>query len=109
MAVGHIYYFLEDVFPNQPGGFKILQTPRFLRILCDGETDDDRAYQPMPEAERPGGYAWGQAENEGQARDDQGRDDDQAQERWFGESKLSLEYDSDSTFCDNFLRTKQFF
>lgn len=30
MAVGHIYYFLEDVFPNQLGGFKMLKTPRFL-------------------------------------------------------------------------------
>ncbi|ERL95128.1 hypothetical protein D910_12398, partial [Dendroctonus ponderosae] len=27
IAVGHIYYFLEDVFPNQRGGFKILKTP----------------------------------------------------------------------------------
>lgn len=30
IAAGHIYYFLEDVFPQQPGGFKILKTPRFL-------------------------------------------------------------------------------
>ncbi|RWS08241.1 derlin-2-like protein [Dinothrombium tinctorium] len=30
IAVGHIYYFLEDVFPNQVGGFRILRTPRFL-------------------------------------------------------------------------------
>ncbi len=28
--VGHIYYHLEDVFPNQPGGFRILKTPRFM-------------------------------------------------------------------------------
>lgn len=54
MAVGHIYYFLEDVFPNQPGGMKLLKTPRILRILCDGETDDDVAYQPLPEGDRPG-------------------------------------------------------
>ncbi|XP_048467195.1 derlin-2-like isoform X2 [Rhincodon typus] len=30
IAVGHIYYFLEDVFPNQPGGVRLLVTPRFL-------------------------------------------------------------------------------
>ncbi len=32
IAVGHIYYFLEDVFPNQPGGFRVLETPRFMYI-----------------------------------------------------------------------------
>lgn len=30
IAVGHIYFFMEDVFPNQQGGFKILKTPTFL-------------------------------------------------------------------------------
>lgn len=30
MAVGHIYYFLEDVFPNQRNGMKLLLTPPFL-------------------------------------------------------------------------------
>ncbi|XP_074777149.1 derlin-3 isoform X1 [Athene noctua] len=30
IAVGHIYYFLEDVFPNQRGGKKLLLTPGFL-------------------------------------------------------------------------------
>ena len=30
IAVGHIYYFLEDVFPQQPGGFRILKTPQFM-------------------------------------------------------------------------------
>jgi Derlin-2/3 len=31
MAVGYIYYFLEDIFPHQPGGRKILVTPQFLK------------------------------------------------------------------------------
>ena len=35
MAVGHCYYFMEDIFPNQPGGWKILKTPQFLKTLCD--------------------------------------------------------------------------
>ena len=31
MAVGHCYYFMEDIFPQQPGGWRILRTPHFLR------------------------------------------------------------------------------
>ena len=31
MAVGHCYYFMEDIFPQQPGGWRILKTPHFLR------------------------------------------------------------------------------
>ena len=30
IAVGHGYYFLEDVFPRQPGGFRSLQAPHWL-------------------------------------------------------------------------------
>jgi Derlin-2/3 len=30
IIVGHIYYFLEDIFPRQQGGFRLLKTPRFL-------------------------------------------------------------------------------
>lgn len=30
IIVGHIYYFLEDIFPRQQGGFRVLKTPRFL-------------------------------------------------------------------------------
>lgn len=30
MVVGHMYYFIEDVFPNQRGGFKLLTTPQIL-------------------------------------------------------------------------------
>lgn len=64
MAVGHIYYFLEDVFPNQPGGKRLLATPTILRTLFDGEPEDPN-YNPLPE-ERPGGFDWGAAgENAG--------------------------------------------
>ncbi|XP_040192661.1 derlin-2 isoform X3 [Rana temporaria] len=37
IAVGHIYFFLEDVFPNQPGGGRILKTPY---ILCSVKPPD---------------------------------------------------------------------
>ena len=57
MAVGHTYYYLEDIFPNQPGGFKIIKTPQILKVLCD-EAPEDPNYAPPPE-ERPGGYDWG--------------------------------------------------
>lgn len=33
IAVGHIYFFLEDVFPNQPGGGRLLRTPSVLWVL----------------------------------------------------------------------------
>uniref|UniRef100_A0A8C0A9T1 Derlin n=1 Tax=Bos mutus grunniens TaxID=30521 RepID=A0A8C0A9T1_BOSMU len=33
IAVGHIYFFLEDVFPNQPGGIRILKTPSILALI----------------------------------------------------------------------------
>uniref|UniRef100_A0A7M4DZL6 Derlin n=1 Tax=Crocodylus porosus TaxID=8502 RepID=A0A7M4DZL6_CROPO len=51
IAVGHIYYFLEDVFPNQPGGKKLLLTPGFLRMVFD-TPEEDPNYNPLPE-DRP--------------------------------------------------------
>lgn len=57
IAVGHIYYFIEDVFPHQRGGFKILKTPFLLKTIFDGHADDPD-YTPLPE-ERPGGFDWG--------------------------------------------------
>ncbi|QQP50656.1 Derlin [Caligus rogercresseyi] len=42
---GHVYYFLEDIFPHRPGA------------LFD-PTEDDPDYNPPPE-ERPGGFDWG--------------------------------------------------
>ncbi|XP_002735994.1 derlin-2-like [Saccoglossus kowalevskii] len=61
IAVGHVYYFLEDVFPQQPGGFKLLKTPGFLKSIFDGPTVDPN-YEPLPEEDRPGGFRWGQGE-----------------------------------------------
>lgn len=63
MAVGHTYYYLEDIFPNQPGGFKIIKTPQILKVLCD-EAPEDPNYAPPPE-ERPGGYDWGAGGEQG--------------------------------------------
>lgn len=33
MGVGHLYFYLEDVFPNLQGGFRILRTPNFLYVI----------------------------------------------------------------------------
>ncbi|XP_045391047.1 derlin-3 isoform X4 [Lemur catta] len=52
IAVGHTYYFLEDVFPKQPGGKRLLLTPGFLKLLLDGP-EEDPDYLPLPE-EQPG-------------------------------------------------------
>eukprot|EP00112_Aurelia_sp_Birch-Aquarium-sp1_P002151 Seg1232.21 transcript_id=Seg1232.21/GoldUCD/mRNA.D3Y31 product=Derlin-2 protein_id=Seg1232.21/GoldUCD/D3Y31 len=75
IGVGHIYYFLEDVFPNQPQGSRLLRTPGILKTLLDG--DQDAAYEPMPEAERPGGFNWGAAQQEEQQVQQERRQDDQ--------------------------------
>jgi len=56
IAVGHIYYFMEDVFPQQVGGFKILKTPRFLKLILDNQPIE---YVRLEEEDRPGGYEWG--------------------------------------------------
>ncbi|KAL3068332.1 hypothetical protein niasHT_030623 [Heterodera trifolii] len=66
IACGHLYYFLEDVFPNQPGGFRVLETPRVLKWLFDPA--------PLPRVDpdqRPGGYEWG-----GQGDEDQHQTDE---------------------------------
>ncbi|XP_029468395.1 derlin-2 isoform X2 [Rhinatrema bivittatum] len=63
IAVGHIYYFLEDVFPNQPGGIRILRTPAILKVIFDSPEADPN-YNPLPE-ERPGGFAWGEGQRLG--------------------------------------------
>ncbi|ESN98702.1 hypothetical protein HELRODRAFT_162155 [Helobdella robusta] len=63
IVVGHIYFFLEDVFPNQPGGFRVLETPKILKWLFDTPSEDEN-YRPMPEDQPgPGGYDWGREED----------------------------------------------
>ncbi|KMQ96266.1 derlin-2 [Lasius niger] len=61
MAVGHTYYFAEDVFPRLRGGFRILKTPQILKTLFDAHPEDPD-YTPPPE-DRPGGFNWGQEAN----------------------------------------------
>ncbi|KAL4660333.1 derlin-2-like isoform X1 [Arapaima gigas] len=53
IGVGHVYYFLEDVFPNQPGGRKLLITPAILKLIFDSPEVDPN-YSPLPEEQAPG-------------------------------------------------------
>ncbi|XP_056275709.1 derlin-3 isoform X2 [Pseudoliparis swirei] len=51
IAVGHLYYFLVVVFPNQPGGRKLLTTPALLRTLFD--RPDDRLLRDEKQGDDP--------------------------------------------------------
>ncbi|TRY78640.1 hypothetical protein TCAL_11600 [Tigriopus californicus] len=68
IGVGHVYYFLEDVFPNQPHGKRLLVTPAVLKMIFDPVTEDP-FYNPPPE-DRPGGFNWGNGANVDDARPD---------------------------------------
>ncbi|KAM9329914.1 derlin-3 [Gastrophryne carolinensis] len=48
IIAGHTYFFLEDVFPKQPGGKKLLVTPAILKQIFD-EPLADPNYNPLPE------------------------------------------------------------
>lgn len=50
IIVGHFYYFFEDVFPNGPHGFRILETPRFIKNIFDRLGIDER---PLTDEDRP--------------------------------------------------------
>ena len=58
IAVGHVYYFLEDILPYQAGGFRCLKTPELFKLLFDDPPEDPN-YHPLPDDERPGGFNWG--------------------------------------------------
>nr|CAG4645778.1 EOG090X0CFQ [Lynceus sp. MCZ IZ 141354] len=61
IAIGHLYFYLEDVFPNQRNGRRLLKTPRILKQLFDDHSEDAN-YNPTPE-DRPGGFEWGGNQN----------------------------------------------
>ncbi|XP_069580295.1 derlin-2-like [Brachyistius frenatus] len=52
ISVGHMYYFLEDVFPNQPGGRRLLVTPQLLRAMFDQPEEPD--YRTLQEEQQGG-------------------------------------------------------
>lgn len=73
IAVGHIYFFLEDVYakPKQNGGLggpRVLQTPGFIKALFEGPVE---IIDAPPEEERAGGFQWGQPQQQQQQQDQQ--------------------------------------
>jgi len=51
IVAGHIYYFLEDIYPETTGRH-LLKTPGFIKALFDAP--------PPPVEVRPGGRPWGE-------------------------------------------------
>ncbi|XP_029019632.1 derlin-3 isoform X4 [Betta splendens] len=49
ISVGHMYYFLEDVFPNRAGGRKLLRTPDLLHVVFDQLDNTDERRLPLEE------------------------------------------------------------
>ncbi|CAI4220730.1 unnamed protein product [Auanema sp. JU1783] len=54
IACGHVYFFLEDVLPNERNGLRLLSTPDWLKWLCEGGEPPQ-----VPEEDRAGGFEWG--------------------------------------------------
>ncbi|KAG0184908.1 Derlin-2, partial [Apophysomyces sp. BC1034] len=56
IAVGHIYYFFEDVWPNDPasGGKRWLETPRVIKWLVPNVDDNGVEIHPEEEEEEEG-------------------------------------------------------
>eukprot|EP00027_Filamoeba_sp_ATCC50430_P010686 CAMPEP_0168562202 /NCGR_PEP_ID=MMETSP0413-20121227/11997_1 /TAXON_ID=136452 /ORGANISM="Filamoeba nolandi, Strain NC-AS-23-1" /LENGTH=183 /DNA_ID=CAMNT_0008593613 /DNA_START=128 /DNA_END=679 /DNA_ORIENTATION=- len=65
IIVGHIYYFLEDVYP-QTTGRRLLKTPGFIKAIFAADAD------PVNIQAQPQGRPWG----EGQAADPNFQPDD---------------------------------
>jgi Derlin-2/3 len=62
IIVGHTYFYLADVFPNQPGGFRLLKTPRLIEWIFEPRANND--YENMVHEERPGGFDWNGGANQ---------------------------------------------
>ena len=77
IAVGHVYYFLEDVYPKPEaqgglGGPKLLKTPGFVNALFEGAGDDPN-YDFPEELRGAGGFQWGEGRQVGgEDEDDNG-------------------------------------
>eukprot|EP00180_Rhodochaete_pulchella_P003904 Plantae.Rhodophyta-Rhodochaete_pulchella.ctg713.p1 GENE.Plantae.Rhodophyta-Rhodochaete_pulchella.ctg713~~Plantae.Rhodophyta-Rhodochaete_pulchella.ctg713.p1 ORF type:complete len:286 (-),score=42.18 Plantae.Rhodophyta-Rhodochaete_pulchella.ctg713:678-1454(-) len=78
IVMGHIYYYLSDVYPSMPGGSRPLRTPRvLLRIF--GNNDDFLAAEAVAdEVDRRGAQeqrGWGQGRNIAAAPNNRQEDD----------------------------------
>ncbi|ALC45284.1 Der-2 [Drosophila busckii] len=78
MGVGHIYYVLEDVYPQLSNGYRLIKTPYFLKRIFNEHVE--RNYQ-APMEDRPGGFMWGGDGQQIIAEPDQNGDADAAERR----------------------------
>lgn len=70
ILVGHVYYYLQDVFPYLPGGFRCLKTPKLIVYLFNPseyymERINGQTVQPNAEESR--NQATNQAANQSEA------------------------------------------
>jgi len=67
IVIGHIYFYLTDVFPNMPGGVRLLKTPRILLRVLGNNDDFAAAEAAADEYDRQVGRrnvpGWGQGRN----------------------------------------------
>lgn len=61
IMVGHIYYFLVDVWPRTHGGRTLLRTPKILKRVLGQDVDDEitlrQALLPRIHVEEPDEFA----------------------------------------------------
>eukprot|EP01113_Clastostelium_recurvatum_P031581 TRINITY_DN3954_c0_g1_i3.p1 TRINITY_DN3954_c0_g1~~TRINITY_DN3954_c0_g1_i3.p1 ORF type:complete len:239 (-),score=27.21 TRINITY_DN3954_c0_g1_i3:77-793(-) len=48
IVVGHVYYYLEDIYPTISNGRRILRTPQFLKTILDAPVAQQAPRPPAP-------------------------------------------------------------
>jgi hypothetical protein len=56
IGVGHLYFFLKDIWPNQYGGREFLATPNFIKKLFPEDIEQE---EPEVGPTSDGKYKWG--------------------------------------------------
>eukprot|EP01135_Chromosphaera_perkinsii_P002756 Nk52_evm124s226 gene=Nk52_evmTU124s226 len=66
IAVGHVYYFLEDVYPEMTGR-RLLEAPAIIKWICgEGQAAAIAIDSDVVQPGQPGGFDWGGGEGEGE-------------------------------------------
>eukprot|EP01134_Creolimax_fragrantissima_P003347 CFRG3347T1 len=64
MAVGHVYYYLEDFYPALSGR-RLLKTPNYIKMIFeDAPNPGIPENQFIPDAPSPGGFDWGRPDEQ---------------------------------------------
>ena len=59
ITVGHFYFFMMEIYPRQPGGSFLLQTPEFMRRIFPGPHGIRFPGSSSNTTTWTGGHAWG--------------------------------------------------